>query len=314
VYIGRMTYPECDATLRTDLSFRLQYNSEHHNGVSPFCSLPIDMIQFFPIDYMHQVCLGVMKRMLVCWTSGPKKVRLSCAQKIEISSRLLDFRSVITKEFSRKPRSLKELLHWKATEFRTFMLYSGFFAMRKILTDNVFPHFMCFSVALNVLLSETLSRDCRFRQFAHELLLHFVSSSAELYGDEFLVYNVHSLTHLAAETEHFGKLDSSSAFIFENYMQKIKRMARSARNPVVQVAHRLKEHDLCQNVTAVVGTSTCSIDKFCFKTPDNYCVLENNTCCQVLNVGKEQTTCMVFSHADPFLKFHVIHETWDFLR
>jgi hypothetical protein len=65
VYIGRMTYPECTSfTCRTDVSFRSNSNKEHHNGESPFLSLSIDMIKFFPIDYMHQVCLGVTKRLI----------------------------------------------------------------------------------------------------------------------------------------------------------------------------------------------------------------------------------------------------------
>jgi hypothetical protein len=48
LYVGRMTYPECDAPLTNDESFRNQTNTEHHNGVSPFCNLPVDMITFFP--------------------------------------------------------------------------------------------------------------------------------------------------------------------------------------------------------------------------------------------------------------------------
>jgi hypothetical protein len=75
-YIGRTTYPECESPIRTDIHFRMQTYQEHHNDTSPFCLLPVDMIRIFPIDYIHQVCLGVMKRLLVWRTCGIKRVRL----------------------------------------------------------------------------------------------------------------------------------------------------------------------------------------------------------------------------------------------
>jgi len=72
-YVGRMTYPECEAPVRDNISFRAKSNVEHHTGTSPFCKLPIDMIKCFPIDFIHQSCLGVMKCLLACWTEGAKK-------------------------------------------------------------------------------------------------------------------------------------------------------------------------------------------------------------------------------------------------
>jgi hypothetical protein len=83
---GRMTYQNINnISLRTDLSFRNQTNEEHHHALSPFCNLPIDMILHFPIDYMHQVCLGVMRRLLLIWMRGNKEVKMSAQQIIEIS-------------------------------------------------------------------------------------------------------------------------------------------------------------------------------------------------------------------------------------
>ena len=67
-WLGRITYPETrDFDLRTDLSFRRQSSSDHHRTDSPFCKLPMDMIIQFPIDYMHQLCLGVMRKLFLIW-------------------------------------------------------------------------------------------------------------------------------------------------------------------------------------------------------------------------------------------------------
>ena len=50
---------------RTDLSFRQRTNTGHHKGKSPFENLAIDMVEQFPLDPMHAVDLGVVKRIIM---------------------------------------------------------------------------------------------------------------------------------------------------------------------------------------------------------------------------------------------------------
>jgi len=298
-YVGRMTYPECDAPLRSDGCFRSCTNSEHHTGTSPFCSLPIDMIVFFPIDYMHQVCLGVMKRLLLCWTLGGKKTKLSSSQKSQINARIAQFRHCVSKEFSRKPRSLDELRHWKATEFRTFLLYEGYFVLHGIISDEVLVHFMCLSVGLAILVSERLSSNAEYRRFAHDLLIYFVQKSAQLYGPEFMVYNVHSLTHISMEAEHFGKLDNCSAFIFESYMQQVKKCVRSGRSPLMQVAHRMHQKNFFSRPLSPAVVVKDSLANFSCQPPDNSCILESGECCHVTRIEDGNVLCMTFANSYP---------------
>ena len=56
-----------------------------------------------------------------------------------------------------------------------------------------------------------------------------------------MVYNVHSLLHLAKQTEIHGDLNRCSAFEFENYMQKLKKLVRQRKNPLVEIVARLGE-------------------------------------------------------------------------
>ena len=63
--------------LGTNFSFRNESNEEHHHSHPPFCELPIYMVKRFPVDYMHQVYLGVMTKLLLMWTQGKPEVRKS---------------------------------------------------------------------------------------------------------------------------------------------------------------------------------------------------------------------------------------------
>lgn len=65
----RTIYPDQDSEVRTDESFRQKRNPEHHTGTSPllFIKPPIDMIASFLLDFMHLVCLGIMKKILDYW-------------------------------------------------------------------------------------------------------------------------------------------------------------------------------------------------------------------------------------------------------
>src|SRR5207249_6022175 len=77
--------------------------------------------------------------------------------------------------------------------------------------------------------------------YAGELLLLFVRHATKLYGQEFLVYNVHNLVHLHEDSRLLGNLDSYSAFKFENCLNIIKRFLRSPHKPLQQLVRRVGE-------------------------------------------------------------------------
>ena len=56
-----------------------------------------------------------------------------------------------------------------------------------------------------------------------------------------LVYNVHGLVHLASDAQHLGPLDSYSAFPFESFLGRLKKMVRSPNRCLPQVIRRLSE-------------------------------------------------------------------------
>ena len=50
------------------------------------------------LDYMHGLCLGVMKKLLVAWTEGPRVVTLG--YNPEISRRLIAIQNFIPSDFA----------------------------------------------------------------------------------------------------------------------------------------------------------------------------------------------------------------------
>lgn len=209
---------------------------EHSNGDSPLERTSVGLISKISLDYMHLCCLGTMKKLLLVWTKGRRKYRLSRNQINEISERIVSFRRSVPKEFSRKPRGLDELSHWKATEYRTFLLYIGPMCLLNILYKPKYKHFLLFHTAIYILVSK-LADSSEWVDYAQSLLEKFVSQVQTLYYKELLVYNMHSLLHLGDDV----KLDQFSAFEFENYMQPIKRMLRANSSHLSQVVKRISE-------------------------------------------------------------------------
>jgi len=68
-----MTYPGLDATLRTDESYRSKKDEDYHKGNSPLVCLSINIINTVVLDYMHNVCLGVVKKLVEFWVKGNSK-------------------------------------------------------------------------------------------------------------------------------------------------------------------------------------------------------------------------------------------------
>jgi len=148
---NKVTFPETDARLRSDIEFSEMSQEEHHLGVSPLAVLSIGMVSQFVLDYMHLVCLGVTRRLILTWTRGELRSRLPARLVLAISKRLVNLRRFTPREFARKPRSLAEIDRWKATELRQFLLYTGPLVLRGILPTQLYENFLLFSVALHCL-------------------------------------------------------------------------------------------------------------------------------------------------------------------
>lgn len=235
-----------NATLRTNDRFRLKLNEEHHHGTSVIEELQyFDMINGVPIDYMHCVLLGVMKKLLVIWFVDTSLFKQSRQDKNKISERIRLMNQTVPKEFQRKLRDMNNIGHYKATELRQFLLFHGLIVLNGILPQIFYNNFVKLSVAIRILSDKNLYKN--YNDVSQVLLDRFIEEFAEIYGEKEVVYNVHLLHHLPSETIiHDGPIDEFSCFPFENNMSKIKKIIHSSHCPLQQIKNRLFEEDSLQ--------------------------------------------------------------------
>lgn len=181
------------------------------------------------IDYMHGVALGTQKLMLRLWFSpdfAQKKFsvcHLVCAvdAKLKLVHPTLDI--------SRLPRSISsELKYWKASEFRSFLLFYGAVVLKGVLDSQRFSHYLLLVNDMHILLKcgsteEDLS-------YAEQLLLNFYENFSELYEECYMTLNLHQLLHLADSVRYLGPLYTSSCFSFENNNGFLLKMIRGTQS------------------------------------------------------------------------------------
>jgi len=211
-YINSVVFPEINFTMRTDESFRnkIQIQEEHHTGDTILQELNINIVSQIAIDYMHLICLGVTKRLLLSWVKGPSNSRFSKNNKKNLSDAIVASKLSIPSEFSRLPRTLTEVDKWKATEFRLFLLYIGPVILKSIMSTAYYIHFLTLSIAIRILYDPNIC--IALNDYAHQLLEYFVNKYTVLYGRQFMSYNIHNLLHLANEVKTVGPLDQFSCF------------------------------------------------------------------------------------------------------
>lgn len=170
---NRMTYPEIDSDLRSDEDFRNRTDEQHHTGVSPFESIPnLDMIKTFPHDYIHLLCLGVVKKVLVFLSSAPIPYKVSQSSLKILSTSLVSLRQFITSDFSRKPSFPDDIPLWKATEFRLVGLY---LIIPFLFQEAVHPHLFNTLYSLYCLMQLICHKDlCKsYASYCKELAIVF---------------------------------------------------------------------------------------------------------------------------------------------
>lgn len=122
-YDTKVIFTTVNSPLRTHRAFLCQEDEDFHTSNTPLLTIPgVQFPHSFPLDYLHVVCLGVVRTMMKTWLGPAHPCKLPASVVSNISSLLLNMQRFIPVEFNRKPRSLGDLSRWKGTEYRLFLL------------------------------------------------------------------------------------------------------------------------------------------------------------------------------------------------
>jgi hypothetical protein len=145
-----------------------------------------------------------------------------------LSDDILAMQAYIPREFSRKGQSIANLPHWKATEYRLFLLYTGPIILNNYLPSAYMEHFNLLHFAIYIL-SSSIYHENLLSQ-AQACISNFILTMDELFGKTAVTHNVHVLEQLPKFTEIYGTLDEFSSFPFENHLHHLKHHIRPTQH------------------------------------------------------------------------------------
>lgn len=165
-----------------------------------------------PVDYMHQVLIGVLKYLLsfLC-----KVLNRSAVNAAAVSDEVAAIKR--PKEIRREVRGLDQLVHFKASERKSWLLYIGPVVFKNRLPDEIFDIFLLLSFSIRMLLeSDSEENVVNAEQLLDEFGRRYKSIWNEKDSKTADKYCVHSLRHLAWQVRHYGPLGNTSSVSFES--------------------------------------------------------------------------------------------------
>ncbi|XP_037033278.1 uncharacterized protein LOC119072210 [Bradysia coprophila] len=188
-------------------------------------------------EYMHSVLLGVVKQILnfFCNPKNSKgKFYITKKNRKLLNKRILEIKPNC--EVARKPRSLEQLSTFKASEFRSMLLFYMPVCLAGLVPDVFVKHVRLLSAAVYKLLKSTIPIE--EVDEAGEMLDRFVEQHQKLFGIEAMVMNVHLLTHLVDSVRALGPLWTHSAFPFERNNGVLLKKVNGTTDVLLQISSK----------------------------------------------------------------------------
>lgn len=196
-----------------------------------------DIVKSIGVDYMHCVLLGVHKRLINFFcdpTYSKCKFYITKKNRELLNKRILAIKP--NREVVRKPRSLENRSKYKASEFRSMLLYYFPVCLAGLVPSVYLKHVRLLSAATYILLKTTITYE--EIDEAEKMLHQFVVQHQQLFGVENMVMNIHLLKHLADSVRSLGPLWCHSADSFERNNGVLLRKVNGTTDVLQQVSSK----------------------------------------------------------------------------
>ncbi|CAD6211835.1 GSCOCG00003856001-RA-CDS [Cotesia congregata] len=227
----------------------------------------INLMNYFDIvdgmspDYMHAILLGVIKQHTeILLSSFGEDYYVGSPNQLEaINIKLLNFKHPTC--ITRSPRNLTERKMWKATEWRSWILFYSLICLKDILPQKYLEHLALLVEAMYILLSDRINSD-ELDTSADSLILRYVVLYEEYFGTQAMTYNIHLLLHLIKSVIKLGPLRCHNTFIFENENHFLMKLQKSPNKILIQIARRYMFQKALTPLKNKINTSN-QFSQFC---------------------------------------------------
>lgn len=242
---------------------RIENNNCGIKGMSCLMVLrEFDIIESFATDYMHGVCLGVLKRMINIWFGKMTSKSIKFKPLNQHQQNQVNYRLSLLKPYSRithQPRSLDQLATFKAIEFKYLLFFYLRYSLSGILGKKYTEHFELLSASIYLLSQRVVSENDI--KLSEQMLNNFCDTFEKYYGIAAVTMNVHLLRHYSDIVRNTGPLWCHSLFGFESNMGVLTRYYLGGTNVLEQIADKyVIAKSQCEKLSSREHGMKCTIN------------------------------------------------------
>ena len=242
---ARIYPPDASHTLRTQEQMKAwasvaQTTGKPQYGVKGVSVLAeaIEFPQCIPIDYMHCILEGVFKQLMKFWFdpkfhSEPYSLRKYIAPINRLVSKIKPPNEVL-----RLPRPIEQISFFKASEYRSWVLFYALPVLSSFLPPEYTHHLSLLVSSLHILLSDEIN--VVELDTTHQMLSTFYQAAGDLYSLNAYTSNMHLLEHIVPLVRLWGPLWAYSMFSFENLNGYLGSTFHGTNKIVLQMSFQIQ--------------------------------------------------------------------------